>query len=323
MNNDLSLDVDVAVVGGGPGGLQAALTLGRARRDVVVFDAGPARNARAPHLQNFITRDGTPPAEFRRLGHQELARYPTVQRIDARVTAIEGEADAFVVVSDDGRRVRALRVFLALGVIDEPLPLPGIADIWGISSAQCPYCHGYEVRDQPLAIYTPSAMLLEHAGSLLGWSDNLTALTNGADFVDDAMRAQAKDAGVTLDERVIAHLDSVDGHLQQVVFVDGGTRPAAFLFAHPAQRQTPLVQGLIDSHGLKLDDNGSVAVDDFKRTNVAGLYAFGDCSTRMQTAVGAAASAMMAAAFPTEPTMRGVLPARRRAALRARAKTAG
>src|SRR4051794_6780938 len=98
--NDL---LDIVIVGGGPGGLQAALTLGRARRDVVILDAGPARNARAAHLQNFVTRDGTPPKEFRRLAREELARYPTVEHIEARAVKIDGEKDAFVVVLEDGR----------------------------------------------------------------------------------------------------------------------------------------------------------------------------------------------------------------------------
>ncbi|HEY1098136.1 MAG TPA: FAD-dependent oxidoreductase, partial [Myxococcota bacterium] len=239
------IDTDVVVIGGGPGGLQAALTLGRVRHDVVLFDAGlaHARNARAVHLQNFVTRDGVPPAEFRRIAHQQLDTYKTVQRFEERVVEVSGAVDHFVVVSDR-HRVTARRVFLALGVVDELPPLAGIADIWGDSSAQCPFCHGYEVGDRRLATYTPSALHLEHAGMLIGWSRDVTALTNGEFVVDDALRAHVAASGVVLDERRIARLDSVDRQLTQIVFDDGSSRAADFLFTQTKQHQTGVVQQL-------------------------------------------------------------------------------
>ncbi len=311
--------VDVVIVGGGPGGLQAALTLGRARRDVVLFDAGPPRNARAVHLQNFVTRDGTPPREFRRLAHEELAHYPTVQRVDARVASIAGAIDAFVVVDSGGHRLQARRVFLALGVIDELPALLGLDDIWGISSAQCPFCHGYEVRDRRLLTWAPNAMLLEHASMLLNWSSDLVALTNGADFVDDSIRTHAAASGLVLEERPIARLESNAGQLTRVVFTDGSARDADFLFLQTKQHQTPLVQALVGSHGLKLDEQGFIVVDDFKQTNIAGVFAFGDCTTRMQAAINASAGGMMAAAV----AIRGAAPSTHRAASRGSAKTSG
>ena len=131
------------------------------------------------------------------------------------------------------------------------------------------------MRDLQLANYVPSAMLLEHAGRLLGCSSDLTALTNGADYVDDAVRAHARDLGIVLDERKIARLDGVDGQRTQVVFEDGSVRGVDFLFAHTEQHQTPLVQALVKGHGLKLDDNGSIVVNDFKQTTVDGIAAFG------------------------------------------------
>src|SRR5689334_19909232 len=139
---------DVAIIGGGPAGLTAALQLGRARRRVLLLDAGEPRNTKAVEVHGFLTRDGTPPREMRRLAHEELARYKTVERRIEWVKRVEPHADR-VTLHIGCDTVDARRVLLATGMVDEPPELPGFRELWGESIFQCPYCHGYEVQDQP------------------------------------------------------------------------------------------------------------------------------------------------------------------------------
>ena len=144
-NNDTHTTYDVLVVGGGPAGLAAALTLGRARKRVLLTDSGPRRNAAATHVYNFLTRDGTPPDEMRRVAREQLAHYPNVAVRDVGVRAITGEKGAFAITLDDDR-VIARRVVLATGMIDEPIAIDGFTALWGRSIFQCPYCHGWRHR---------------------------------------------------------------------------------------------------------------------------------------------------------------------------------
>jgi len=135
----------VVIVGGGPAGLSAALALGRGRKSVPLCDAGPPRNATAVQVHNFVTRDGISPNDFRRIGREQLAHYPAVDVRDRAVESIAGECGAFSVALSGGlepRVIKARRIILATGMIDDLPPIPGLVDAWGHSVFQCPYCHG-------------------------------------------------------------------------------------------------------------------------------------------------------------------------------------
>lgn len=273
---------DVIIVGGGPAGLSAALTLGRARKRVLLCDAGPRRNQLATHIHNFVTRDGTPPDEFRRIAREQLAHYPTVEIVDEAVASIEGERNAFRVGSREARRI-----LLATGMVDELPPIEGFAQLWGHAIFQCPYCHGYEVRDrrwgflvQPAA----AAHAVPFARMIRGWTSDVTVFTGGLDV-------PAID-GVRVERAPIAHLIADGTALKTVALADGTQVPCDVLFTQPPQRQTALVQSL----NLALED-GYVVVDPMLRqTSRPGIFASGDLSSRMQAAVAAAAAGMQAAA---------------------------
>ena len=141
---------DIVIAGGGPAGLSAALTFGRARKRVLLCDAGPRRNAAATHIHTFVTRDGTPPDEFRRVAREQVRAYPSVAVHDTPVTTITGQKDAFAVTFGDDR-VHARRVLLCTGLIDILPDIDGLRELWGGSVFQCPYCHGWEVRDRRFA----------------------------------------------------------------------------------------------------------------------------------------------------------------------------
>lgn len=284
---------DVVIVGGGPSGLSAALALGRARKRVLVCDAGSRRNAAAEQIHNFVTRDGTPPNEFRRVAREQLVQYESVAIEDVRVRSISGERGAFRVELEQ-RTVEARRVLLCAGMIDEMLPIEGFAALWGHSIVQCPYCHGWEARDQRwgFLIHTANPHAMAFALKLRAWTRHVTVFTHGEARLSDGERDQLRTAGIRLETASIARLEAANGALTGVALANGSTVGCDLLYAHPHQRQIDVVERL----GLERDEHGYVTVDPMKReTSIPGIYASGDLTTRMQSAIFAAASGTQAA----------------------------
>src|SRR5690242_6519983 len=181
----------VVVVGGGAAGLSAALVLGRARRRVAVIDAGEPRNAPAAHMQGFLSRDGMPPSELLACGRDEVRRYG-VELVDDRVV---GAAGGFTLTLASGRTVEARHVLLTTGAVDELPDVGGARERWGRDLLHCPYCHGWEVRDQPLGVLGS----VEHAHLIRQWTDDLILFTDGL-----ALEPRDRDA---LTERGIGIVD--------------------------------------------------------------------------------------------------------------------
>lgn len=297
VNPDRTAQYDVAIIGGGPAGLSAALALGRARRQVLLLDFGTPRNARAHEVHNFVTRDGIPPAEFRRIAHEQLAAYPSVARANQRVERIAGGPDAFELDLQGGVNVRSRRIILALGMVDVLPDLPGYRELWGYSLFQCPYCHGWEEQDKAFGFIAPGPDKMDFAIFLLGWSRDVVVFTDGRYEVPEAMRERLAAAGIRIEERPIRRLVSrpAEGaqgeRLEAVELADGGHVAREVLFVRPPQRQTVLVEAL----GLALDANGFVKVDGRQATSSPGIFAAGDMTTMMQSALAAAAAGQHAA----------------------------
>jgi thioredoxin reductase len=279
---------DVLIAGGGPAGLQAALTLGRARKGVLLVDGGPRRNAPAAHMNNFVSRDGMPPADFRREARAQLAKYPNVSVRDEPVEAVTGSRGDF-----RAGAIRARRVLLATGLIDQLPELEGIAPLWGHSVFQCPYCHGWEARQGRWGYYAPDATA-PHVGSfvmmLRGWSPEVTLFT---DKLGDDVRRNLVAAKVEIESAAVKRLVGAGGQLEAVELAGGRRIACDALMMHPPQRQVGLVRAL----DVALDDEGFVKTDPMTReTSIPGIYAAGDLATRGQAAVLAAAAGMQAAA---------------------------
>lgn len=201
---------DVVIVGGGPGGLSAALTLGRARKRVLLCDSGPRRNAAAVHIQNFVTRDGTPPQEFRNIGRRELVTYPSVEVRDAHIEAIAGSRGAFQ-VNLGTETVQARRILLCTGMIDEMLPIEGFRELWGSAIFQCPYCHGWEIRDRRwgyLGRAEEAGHLLPFALMIRGWTRDVSVFTGGTFELPGESRDSLAAAGIRIETAPIARLRS-------------------------------------------------------------------------------------------------------------------
>jgi thioredoxin reductase len=286
---------DIVIVGGGPAGLSAALALGRARKRVLVCDSGPRRNAAAQHIHNFVTRDGTPPEEFRRTARQQLAAYSNVELRALRVDAISGARGAFQVASS-AETVEARRILLCTGMVDEMPPIDGFRELWGASIFQCPYCHGWEVQDRRWG-YLARAKDAQHAVPFVlqarGWTRNVVLFTGGTFEIGEEARGKLDAAGIRIETGALARLVGQDGRLESVELTNGTRVPCDALFAHPPQRQVELVRALAP----ELDEDGYVRIDPQSRqTSLPGIYAAGDLITRMQGAVLAAAFGVQAAA---------------------------
>ncbi|MDD9206935.1 NAD(P)/FAD-dependent oxidoreductase [Georgenia sp. 10Sc9-8] len=288
---------DVVVIGGGPAGLAAALVLGRARRSVLLTDAGRPRNRHSAAVHGYLTRDGTPPEELLAAGRAEVDSYG-VERAEDAVTAVAHDVDGFRVTLAGGRTATARRVVAATGLTDHLPDVAGLAERWGRDVLHCPYCHGHEVRDQQLTIIAgDSAGAIHQALLLRQWSEDLTLLLHDVDAAElDPHERRLLDArGVAmLPGRVTAVLTEGD-RLTGLRLADGTTVRCAAVFA-PLQfsvNDGPLA-GLGPEHHV--DDMGtSLATDAEGRTSVPGLWAVGNVADLSAQVLDAAASGARAA----------------------------
>ncbi|MEK0312632.1 NAD(P)/FAD-dependent oxidoreductase [Cohnella sp. 56] len=285
--------LDVAIVGGGPAGLSAALTLGRARKQVIVIDEGRPRNAVTREAHGFLTRDGIPPGELRRIAQEEIGAYPSVQLTEDTVVSIAGEDGDFRLETERGRKLAARKLLFAVGLKDRPLGIPGLAEVYGKSAFVCPYCDGWELRDQPLAVISSGAALMHFAPLLSGWTRRFVVCTNGPDELGESQREDLRRHGIPLYDTPIRRIDSSDGRVRQIVLEDGTALPCTGIFFKP---ELVPGSGLPQALGCAVSDMGGVAVDEMGRSGVAGIYAAGDGAAKTPQAIVAAASGTMCAA---------------------------
>ena len=294
---DMDIVWDCLVVGGGAAGLSAALVLGRARRRTLLVDAGDQSNLAAHGIGGLLGHDGRSPAELYAAGRGELAAYPSVQLRTGEVVAGERVADVFELELGDGHRARARRVLLATGMDYRPPPLPGLAELWGRSVFHCPFCHGWEVRDRPLAVLARGEKAVHAALLLRGWIDDVVLLTDGPAGLDDDDRLRLAAAGIPIDERSVAELISHAGELAVIVFANGGRlRRRGLLVATTLHQRSRLAQLLGADYGdptpLAADP---VSVDALHRTIAPGVFAAGDLTAQMPQVATAIAAGSLAA----------------------------
>ncbi len=281
---------DVVVVGGGAAGLSAALVLGRARRRVAVVDAGAPRNAPAAHMQGFPSRDGMPPGDFLAAARAEVTGYGS-ELIPERVLGIE---PGFFVRLAGGRVLRARRIVVATGVRDELPEIPGVRERWGRDLLHCPYCHGWEVRDQPLGVLGTRAGSVQHAQLVRQWSDDVTYFAHTSDL-SAAERRQLEARGVRVVSGAVTRLVVERDRLTGVELADGRVIARTAVFVRPGN--LPHADGLLSGLGCAVDDAGFVRVDATGRTSAFGVWAAGnavDPRAQVVTAAGAGSAAAIA-----------------------------
>jgi thioredoxin reductase len=287
-------EFDVAVIGGGAAGLSAALVLTRARRRVVVIDAGHPRNAPAAHMQGFLGSDGLPPTELLAAGRTEVAGYGG-QFVHGTVTSIDpGSAHCaakFQVRLDDGTALTTRRVLVTTGLRDDIPDIPGVRERWGKDLLHCPYCHGYEVRDQPLGVLGGNPESVTHALLIRQWSDDVVLFANGGTLTADQRERLVASAIGIVDEQV-SRLIVEDDHLTGVELATGNVVPRSAMFVRPDFVPNDV---LLTGVGAATHPNGWVAVDQTGKTSLPGLWAAGNATNPRAQVITAAGEGSAAA----------------------------
>lgn len=284
---------DVVIVGAGPAGLSAALVLGRARRKVLLCDRGTPRNWAAKEMHSFVTRDGINPSEFRARAHEELSRYPSVTFRKVRVShADRVSSGGFDITLQARSKVWARKLLLATGVFDVLPPLQGIERFYGTSVFQCPYCDGWEIRDQAVAIYGKRQRGFEMARALTAWTNDIVLCTDGPAGLSRADVTKLERNGIRLRTERIARLRGQKGQLESVVFRDGDELPrSAMFFDTPSHEQSDLAKLL----GCEFTHAGGIKCGEYEATSVPGVFAAGNIIRDVQLVIVAAAEGTRAA----------------------------
>jgi thioredoxin reductase len=283
---------DVVVIGGGAAGLNGALTLARARRRVLVVDGGEPRNAPAAEVHNYLGRDGTPPAELYKIGREEVAGYGG-RIVSERVVKVE---PGFTVTLDDGRRFGARRLLVTTGLADGLPDIPGLAERWGRMVLHCPYCHGWEVRDQPVGVIAVGAMAVHQALLWRQWTEDVTFFAHAGPPLTAEQRDQFDARGIVVEDRPVAAVEDegvrlADGTLvpRAAVVVQTVLTPNADLLAGLGLTAVDReVNGHVIGSHIPTEANGATAV--------AGVYAAGNVADPMAQVIAAAAQGLVAAA---------------------------
>ncbi|MEU5131885.1 NAD(P)/FAD-dependent oxidoreductase [Streptomyces californicus] len=294
---------DVVIVGGGAAGLSGALALARARRSVLVIDAGEPRNAPASHVHNYLGRESTPPGELLAIGRNEAAGYGA-EIVAGRVASAErlpgAEDVGFRVVTEDGRRVEARRLLVTTGLVDELPPVPGLAERWGREVLHCPYCHGHEVADRPIGVLATGPLAVHQALMWRQWSDDVTLFlhTGPEPSAEEYEELAARDVAVVDGE--VAGLEVADDRFAGVRLASGRVVP----------REALVVQARFTARSAVLESLGLTPVaqemagtvvgtyipsDPTGATEVPGVWVAGNVTRLTEQVVGAAAAGLMAA----------------------------
>lgn len=282
---------DVIIIGGGPAGLSAALVLGRCRRRVLVCDTGQPRNAASHAMHGFLSRDGIPPWEFLQIARDQLRPYETVELREVEATAAECRDSRFHVTLADGSVLQTRKLLIATGVRDNLPEIPGFLELYGRSVFHCPYCDGWEVRDQPLAIYGRGDRGLGLSLELTGWSRDLVLCTDGPSEIAAEDLARLDRNGILVREDRVTRLEGAE-RLERIVFASGAPLDRQALFFTTGQSQH---SALVTHLGCEMNDKGTVLTGKYEAAHLPGLYVAGDASRAVQWVVVAAAEGAEAA----------------------------
>ena len=274
---------DCIVIGGGPAGLSASLTLGRARRVIALFDDGTNRNRVTQEAHGFITRDGIKPQQLKDLGLMELKKYPSILYFNETVTDIvkdEGH-DRFFVKTTTGQEFVTEKIILASG-IQEEFSIPSIRAFYGKSLFSCPYCDGWEQRDKPLVVIAEKEEHVLHLTKLVfNWSQDLVVLTNGLQLSEEGV-SQLQKHNIKIITDKVSNLIGSDGYLQKIEFVTGETIQRSGGFVAPSYyRPNEFAKKL----GCEMDEDGKVITDGLGRTSQKNIYIAGETEKSRPTSL--------------------------------------
>jgi thioredoxin reductase len=277
---------DVIIIGGSYSGLAAAMALGRALRKVLIIDSGKPCNAPTPHSHNFLTQDGKTPTEISMLAKQQVEKYNTIKFFDGPATQGVKTENGFEIQVASGKTFLAGKLIFATGIRDMLPAIDGFAACWGISVLHCPYCHGYEVRNEKTGILGNGEFGFELSKLISNWTNDLTVFTNGASTLTAEQTKKLEKHRIKIVEKEVERLEHINGYLQNIIFKEG-TKSSVKVIYSP----TPFEQHcqIPETMGCELTDEGYIKIDAFQKTTINGIFACGDNTTRMRTVANAVA----------------------------------
>ncbi|CAM3031150.1 NAD(P)/FAD-dependent oxidoreductase [Chryseobacterium flavum] len=285
---------DVIIIGGSYSGLSAGMSLGRSLRNVLIIDNGKPCNRQTPHSHNFITHDGKTPSEISQLAKKDVEKYNTVHFYNGTVVKTQKAAEGFKIETSSGKKFNSKKLIIASGVKDIMPDIPGFAECWGISVIHCPYCHGYEVKNEATGILSNGDMAYEFSKLILNLTKNLTLFTNGKASFTDGQIEKLNQNKIKLNEDEIEKIEHDNGFIQKIIFKNGKEIPLQALYAKIPFEQNINVSADL---GCELTEQGFIKVDMMQKTNIPGVFACGDNVTMMRSVANAVAQGNFAGAI--------------------------
>lgn len=277
---------DVIIVGGSYSGLAAGMALGRSLRQVLIIDSGKPCNRQTPHSHNFVTQDGKTPGEIASLARQQVGKYSSVEfsnGLAVKGTKIER---GFEILTASGETFRAKKLIFATGIKDIMPNIQGFTECWGISVLHCPYCHGYEVRNERTGILGNGDYGFEFSKLISNWTKDLTLYTNGKSTLTEEQTVKLKNHNIQISETEIEKLEHTDGYIQNIIFKDGAKSSVKAVYAHSLFEQHCTIP---ENLGCEFTDDGYIKTDPMQKTSIHGIYACGDAVTRLRTVANSVA----------------------------------
>lgn len=267
---------DCAIIGGGPAGLNAALVLGRARRNTLLFDNNNPRNAVTQESHGFITRDGVKPKEFREIAHKEIGKYPSVIFEKKQITSVNKNDYVFELMTSENEIYQSKTIVISTGLKDNLPKIENISDYYGKSLFNCPYCDGWELRDKPLVVIIEEQIQGFHfIQTIYNWSKDLVVCTNGKPFQNSDQKHLIQNKGIKIIENKIKSFVGENGQIEKTVFENGESVNIQGGFVLPQLTQS---SDIAKQLGCEYNSLGGISTDSFGRTNIKGVYASGDAS---------------------------------------------
>jgi len=277
---------DVIIIGGSYAGLATAMALGRALRNVLIIDSGRPCNRQTPHSHNFLTQDGKSPKEIATLAKQQVVAYDTVTFFDGIATKGLKTSNGFEIQTETGNKFSATKLVFATGIKDVMPNIIGFSECWGISVLHCPYCHGYEVKNEITGILGNGEYGFEFSKLISNWTKKLTLFTNGALTLTSEQKAKLEKHSIEIVEKEIKELEHVNGQLKNIIFKDGSKQTAKAIYTKlPFEKNCTVAEQL----GCELTEDGYIKIDASQKTTAKNVFACGDNATRLRTVANAVA----------------------------------
>ncbi len=284
---NINTNFEVIIIGGSYAGLSAAMALGRSLRRVLIIDSNLPCNRQTPHSHNFITQDGKTPSEISQNAKSQVLAYKTVEFKQDLVIEGTKNDNLFMVNTKSGKEYTAKKLIFATGIKDIMPNIKGFSDCWGITVVHCPYCHGYEIRNKKTGIIANGERAFHLAPMIKNLTSDVTILTSGKVDFDNDQLAKLKENNIRIIDKEIVEIEHSNGYIKNVIFRDATKENFEATYAAiPFEQHSHIPEAL----GCNFTEQGYIEVDMMHKTNIEGVFACGDNTSRLRSVSNAVAA---------------------------------